>query len=305
MVGLEGLRTPRNAGIACACAATALGLFYLAVAGAPMHYLVVNATALLLGIVAFGGVAAARPRPGRALAVALLLSGSALLATALLGASVGGASRWILVGPLSVQVSLVLLPAMAIAFARRPDAPGTAAIALAAAALALQPDRAMAGVLAFAMAALAAVRPGRFPAAAALAALAAFAVALARPDSLPAVPFVDRILFTAFEIGPPAGAAVLLGALLLPLPAIVGWRAEAGRRPAHLVFAAVWLGCVLAAALGNYPTPLVGYGGSAILGYFLALSLLAAPAPAARGLAAASGEDEGEGLGRLRSALPA
>lgn len=31
----------------------------------------------------------------------------------------------------------------------------------------------------------------------------------------------------------------------------------------------------MAAALGNYPTPIVGYGGSAIMGY--ALSLLALP----------------------------
>jgi hypothetical protein len=29
-----------------------------------------------------------------------------------------------------------------------------------------------------------------------------------------------------------------------------------------------------AAALGNYPTPLVGYGGSAILGYALSLSVM-------------------------------
>jgi hypothetical protein len=41
----------------------------------------------------------------------------------------------------------------------------------------------------------------------------------------------------------------------------------------------------MAAALGNYPTPIVGYGGSAIIGY--ALSLLALPKLA--GLPAAVG----------------
>jgi len=40
------------------------------------------------------------------------------------------------------------------------------------------------------------------------------------------------------------------------------------------VFGVAWLGMVVAAALGNYPTPLVGYGGSAILGYALSLSFL-------------------------------
>jgi hypothetical protein len=43
-----------------------------------------------------------------------------------------------------------------------------------------------------------------------------------------------------------------------------------------LVFGAVWMAAVLAAALGNYPTPVVGYGGSAIVGYLLSLGLLPA-----------------------------
>jgi cell division protein FtsW (lipid II flippase) len=33
---------------------------------------------------------------------------------------------------------------------------------------------------------------------------------------------------------------------------------------------------IAAAAIGNYPTPLVGYGGSAILGYLLSAALLSA-----------------------------
>ena len=40
------------------------------------------------------------------------------------------------------------------------------------------------------------------------------------------------------------------------------------------MFGVVWLGTVVAAALGNYPTPVVGYGGSAILGYSMCLSLI-------------------------------
>ncbi len=37
---------------------------------------------------------------------------------------------------------------------------------------------------------------------------------------------------------------------------------------------AAWSLVVLAALMGNYPTPLVGYGGSAIVGYLLSLAVL-------------------------------
>ena len=96
----------------------------------------------------------------------------------------------------------------------------------------------------------------------------------------------DRILFTAFDTNLAAGLAVVLGALLLPLPAILGGREDSGHGAAYAAFGGVWLGCVAAAAIGNYPTPVVGYGGSAILGYLLSLSALprraAQPAPSAR-----------------------
>ena len=48
----------------------------------------------------------------------------------------------------------------------------------------------------------------------------------------------------------------------------------AGERAAALAFGGCWSGVVVAAALGNYPTPLVGYGGSAVLGYLLSVALL-------------------------------
>jgi hypothetical protein len=44
---------------------------------------------------------------------------------------------------------------------------------------------------------------------------------------------------------------------------------------------------VAAAALGNYPTPLVGYGGSAVLGYLLSAALL--PTASAQAARAVSG----------------
>ena len=273
---------PRTVGVACALAATGLGLAYLMAAGAPVSRAAVNGAAFLIGLIALAGLGRAMPWIGRHAGAVLLAMGAALLATAVLGAAVDGAARWIMVGPLSVQVSLVLLPFMAVTFARYPTPTGCIGMAVAAAALALQPDRAMAGVLAASMAVLAVARPGRLAAGALVAAVVAFMVTLMRPDTLPAVPYVDGILFSAFDVHVLAGAAVWLGALVLLGPALAGWRRDPGAGHVYLVLGTFWLGCVAAAALGNYPTPVVGYGGSAILGYVLAL----APLPPGEGSAA-------------------
>jgi hypothetical protein len=115
------------------------------------------------------------------------------------------------------------------------------------------------------------------------------------------VPYVDQILFTAFDVHSLAGAAVLAGSLLLLVPSIVGVRTDPARAHIHLVFGAIWLGCVLAAGLGNYPTPVVGYGGSAILGYMLSLSAFRGTAQSEAKLAAERAEHATEELPPLQS----
>lgn len=293
MSGQPGiLRQPRTVGIACALAATCLGIAYLMAAGAPASRSVINGVAFLLGAVALAGVGGAMPQISRHSGPLVLVMGFSLLVTAVLGVAADGASRWIMIGPLSVQVSLVFLPLMAVTFARYPTLAGCLGIAVAALALALQPDRAMAGVLAFAMAVLAITRPGSLTASALIVALTAFLVSLMRPDELPAVPYVDQVLFTAFQVHILAGAAVWLGSLLLLVPPILGWRGNADLGHAYLVFGAVWLGCIAAAALGNYPTPVVGYGGSAILGYLLTFAFLPASTRSASEHAAGADEDD-------------
>jgi hypothetical protein len=93
------------------------------------------------------------------------------------------------------------------------------------------------------------------------------------PDALPAVPFVDRILYTAFDVHMLAGAAVVAGCFILLTPAVGAlWRVP--ERPVLFAFGASWAALIVAAAVGNYPTPLVGYGGSAVLGYLLSAALL-------------------------------
>jgi hypothetical protein len=271
-------RRPRTIGIACATGAVLLGLAYMAAAGAPSAYLGINAAALVIGIlmigildtVGAGRIWSTRYGPG-GLLMALSL---ALLATALLGVRVEGAARWVSLGGLSIQPSLILLPVIIVAFARSRDTLSTIAMVVTAAALALQPDRAMAGMMTAALAALALLRPDRGLLAALAAGVIGFTVSLVRSDLLAAMPYVDQVLYSSFDVHVLAGLAVLGGSFLLILPALTGVRHDPANRHIYVGFGTVWLSAVAAAALGNYPTPVVGYGGSAILGYVLSLAIL-------------------------------
>lgn len=285
-------------GLACATGAVGLGLVYLAVAGASTRQIGMNGAAYLVGLAAYATIVGPRWRNERLSAWLLPGLGLALLATALAGAAVEGASRWATVGPMTLQVSLIVLPAMVVLFARAPAASGAVGLVIAALALAMQPDRAMAGALAVSLAMLSLHRRDRQIVIALAAALAGFVAALAQPDTLPASPFVDQIFYTSFDIHPLAGLSVLLGAGLLLAPALMRVRGSAA--DVALVFGAVWLAILIAAAVGNYPTPLVGYGGSAIVGYLLSLAVLtrahAAMAAPHRGAALTADRNDGRSL---------
>ena len=259
----------RAVGLAAAISAVTLGLLYLHMAGAPARLLLMNLAALAIGLALFAlakplSLAARRHRGPLLIGLGLVL-----LLTTLGGVSVEGATRWVTIGGLSIQLSLILVPFLVTTHASRSDDWSEAALYLAVLAIAVQPDRAVAVMLMSGIAAIAIRRFDRRSLFLALAAAAGLITTLVRPDALPAVPFVDRILYTSFNVDPVAGMAVLAGTCLLFLPALpLLWRRG---NVAVGAFAAVWGAAVLAAALGNYPTPLVGYGGSAIIGYLLSL----------------------------------
>lgn len=265
---------PRLLGLICGAGAVAMGLAYMRAAGAPPRYLMVNLAAFVIGAAAWLALTrTAARRPSRAGAGVLALALPILL-TAVFGVAADGVSRWVSIGPLSLQISLIVLPAIIVLYARRPDAIGTIGMIVAAAALAAQPDRAMAGVLLLALVAQLCVAPSRHAIAATAAAAIAFGWTLLQPDPLPASPFVDQVFYTAFAVHPLAGLAVVTGAVGLLMPVVYGITRGESVRPALLAFGGCWFGVVVAAALDNYPTPLVGYGGSAILGYLLSVALL-------------------------------
>lgn len=261
------LDQPHRLGIVAAIAATGLGLAVMVAGGAPDSYLIINIAALVIGTALLATLRRTRMTPVQS-GWLCLAAAAGMLATALLGTTVDGATRWVQVGIVSLQPALMLLPVMVLAFARARTMAGTAAIMLAALALTLQPDRALAAALAAGMCALAtSAREGRVKLALA-AALAGLAATLVRGDTLAPSPFVEQVFADAFAASVLAVAALLAGAALMLLPARALPAAEAR------VFAAVWLTLLLASVLGNYPTPLLGYGGSGIIGYLLGLAVL-------------------------------
>ncbi|PZN95370.1 MAG: hypothetical protein DCF31_06495 [Alphaproteobacteria bacterium] len=285
------LRSPRGLGIVAATLATGLGMAAMAAAGAPRAYLVINGAALLIGMALLAIVV--RSRGDAVSGLAMLAAAAALLATALFGTTIDDTARWARVGAVSLQPSLILLPLMVLAFVRSRDSAATAAMLVAALALALQPDRAMAAALVAGLAAALLRHRERRVGLALGAAVAAFLVTLARPDTLPPTPFVEQVVAQALAFSPLAGVAVIAGAALLLLPMLARGDATAP------VFAAVWLAILGAAMIGNYPTSVLGYGGSGIIGYLLCLAALPAGVAAGSSHRALPGARRGDGSGDL------
>ncbi|KQY91324.1 FtsW/RodA/SpoVE family cell cycle protein [Brevundimonas sp. Root1423] len=260
----------RGLALVCAITATLLGLVYLDAGGAPDRMLTMNLAALAAGLVValpFFRHDPVEPPVAGLLAVSI---GAALLLTAFLGNEASGARRWIVIAGIVLQPSLVLLPLLITAVARSRDVLTAAGVVSAAVALALQPDRAMAGALVAGLAAVVLLTRDRLGLFCLMVSTASFAITCLSPDVVPPTPFVDRVFRTAFSVGPAAGAAVWGGAVLLLVPATLGVICDRGHRAIHGAFGATWLAIIVAAVVGDYPTPLVAYSGSSIAGYILA-----------------------------------
>ncbi len=278
--GLDRARLwPRALGVFSAIGAGAVGLAYLAAAGAPGRYLAINVAALLVGLAALAIVGRLLSTKRARSESVMLWLGLTLFGVAAYGVGLGGATRWLRLGGLAVQPSLVILPMMTVSFARSRTTAGTLAMVLAAAALALQPAPAMSGALCAGLAAALALRPDRLGLIALLGGVAGFDVAVTRAEALPATPFVDDVLTSAFELHPLLGLTVLGATGLLLTPGLLGGLRDGRAQAAYGAFGAVWGSTLAAAAIGPYPTPVIGYGGSAIIGYLLSLAMLPPKVP--------------------------
>lgn len=242
------------------------GLAYLASAGAPHSYVLINAGALTAGT----ALAAFAPELRGVLLLRVLTAAllTILFLPLLTGPSVQGVERWLPRGPLTVHSGMLVLPALAVLAARDPDYAAPILLASLFAAF-LQPDAATGFAITFAAVALHDVtRDWRVGVAAILAFFATLMMAVR--GELPPQKFVERIFVDLLVAAPLAAAAVFL--TLVAAFFLMLWCAPAGK-PVRYAMAGALFGFVLMALLSHYPTPLVGYGAAPIIGFGLALWL--------------------------------
>ena len=272
---------PRRLAALATVAAVMSGVIHLLVAGAASSMILVNIASLGVGLTLLGGAAVWRGRSDRGRSIATIIMAGLLMLTNLFGVSSHGVVRWVAAGPLLVQSSLILLPALLMMFARKTTAAGTAALVIAAGAMAMQPDRAMAGAMVAGIAMLWLLHRNWQVTIVLAASTLGFVATLVRADNLPPVRFTEGVFTQTWQVHPLLGFAVASAGALLLLPAAAFGTRDRDCVRQCAVFGAVWLAIILAALIGNYPTPLVGYGGSAIIGYLLSACMLP-PRPLAR-----------------------
>lgn len=245
---------------------------------APFAYLEASSSAMFVGI--------AVAIPLLFLPVGLrwpaLLAAAALLATSVFGIEQEGIRRWASVaGSPSLQPAFLLLPLLAVSYARAPDDRWhLAAMLVAALAVALQPDRSMAAALVIVAALIAALRPKREAFVVLAITVVALAITLWRQDPLGAVPFVEGVIVMAWQSGWWARSLMVFVAILLLSPIADYRKVSVDDRRAIIAFILCWATLFIASIIAPYPTPLLGYGPSAIIGYFLSIVALRRPSPA-------------------------
>ena len=264
----------RDRGIAVLALAVPVlaGLAYLFAFGSPPGFLVVNVGALGIAVAVIGLAPDALPKIARRVLIGIALI--PLFLPLLTGPAVNGVERWLPAGPFTLHAGMLVVPMLMVLAGKEPDlAPGLLSAALLAALL--QPDMATGAALTLAAFGLYdATKDWRYGVVAA----AAFVVSLvaAIHGELPAQRFVERVTFLLAKTNPLA-ALGLVAALLASFALIAG--GFAGREASRKALAGCLFGFCIAGHVSNYPSVLIGYGASPILGFGIALALLCVRSP--------------------------
>lgn len=271
-------RWPRAFGIASAIIATIIGIAVIAATHGPVSYMAGNMFALVAGLAMLALIGRKPARADQGLDRFLVVLSLLLWGAAAFGEGSSGATRWLRLGGLAIQPSLLLIPTIVVGFSRARTPLGAIAMVMAAGALASQPDRAMAGALCAGLAAQWISRPDGPAAIAFAGGIAGLAFTLAAPEAGAPTRFVDGVLASALDAHFLLGLSVLCGMALLLAPGLLGTSRYVSR-VAQSTFSMVWSAVFVASALGPHPTPILGFGGSAIVGYLLSLVMLPSSLP--------------------------
>ena len=260
---------------AIAALATAAGAWTAHRAGFALFAYIPNVAAIALGAAALFWPAAITRIVRKYGVVAI----AALMMLTLFTKGMESVHRWIPLGPIRLNVSMAVAPAILFLIW---DKPGRASWLLAvftASIYVLQPDAGQAA--AFAVPACLLISGShpikhayRWAAVVAIAGLAA--AAYFRPDPLAPVPYVEQVFQLAFSGGLASLFAVLVCAAGLCIP--FGIDAPAERKTLAFAFLAYFICCFAVTELGNFPVPVLGAGAGPVLGWFFALVFLPAPA---------------------------
>jgi hypothetical protein len=239
----------------------------------------VNIAAAVAGLLLLITIARIAGPTTRRTQFALAAAGIVMILLPFTASGADGVYRWLSLGPVGIHASSIAAPliiASVAAMARTRLLAAVAVAALATTALALQPDAAQATSLAAACCTLLVFdsAPRQLAASVGVALLLGLALSsFVKPDPLPSVPHVEGVLSLLGVRGVEwrgIGTATLL---LLPLPFFMMFRRGGDRTSLALgVYVAL---ITLAPFWGTFPVPIMGYGVSPIIGYFLALAFSA------------------------------
>lgn len=270
------LRAPDHLGLLCASLVVGLGGAFMASQEAPSRYPWVNGLSLALAGATFWLLPRVRlQRDARWRAAATFALGALLLWAAAPRPDAGLTTGWLRLGPLPVQPTWLLCPAWWVVSApigRTPPRPWAlralhlAGLLMGLAALAVHAQAALLAVTAVLFAARAVQTKSVAQAALAVLALALAQAALARWTAPPPSPFVDEVLQRAFNQSLGLGAVLTAAWLSLLLPGLLHRRARE--------HGLAWAALLLLALPGWLPAPVLGFGGSFIVGYVLSLAVL-------------------------------
>lgn len=256
--------------------ALALGVLVMRASDVPAAVWGQNVAAWVAGALLCLGVRRTRASlPSSAWAdLAALLTFGALVAT-LLAPGVDEVHRWVRLGPVRLHTAALLLPLLIVALERLARVRGWWIASLVAVGMALalflQPDAAQATAFAGASGVLLLPGVGRSaPRWIALLSLPVIAgLSWLRRDPLSPVPHVEGIVGLAAHLGMGWAVAAVASLLLLPVPFFLAARGV-GRRTGRAL--GVYVGITLIAAfVGSFPVPVMGYGISPIVGYLVGM----------------------------------